>query len=117
MKNNVRNYFLWSPRILTILFAVFLSIFALDVFNEGAGFFETILKLAIHLIPSLIVLLSLLLTWKHEIFGGLIFILFSVFYVLISWGKFPLSVYVIICLPMLIISLLYFISWRINPKV
>ncbi|MBK7981874.1 MAG: hypothetical protein IPK06_18055 [Ignavibacteriae bacterium] len=117
MNNSLRKYLIWSPRILTILFALFLSIFALDVFNEGSDFFETILKLAVHLIPSFLILISLLIAWKHEIFGGLIFILFSVFYILMSWGKFPFSVYLIICLPMLIISLLYFISWRINPKV
>jgi len=27
----------WAPRALCIVFAVFISMFALDVFNEGAG--------------------------------------------------------------------------------
>ena len=32
----------WTPRILGILFALFLSMFALDVFGEGYGFWGTL---------------------------------------------------------------------------
>ena len=34
----------WTPRILGILFAGFLGLFALDVFNEGHTFWRTILR-------------------------------------------------------------------------
>lgn len=49
----------WTPRILCLLFAVFLSLFALDVFTEGYGFWKSILALLIHLIPTWIVLVIL----------------------------------------------------------
>ena len=42
----------WAPRILSIIFAGFISLFALDVFNEGHSFWETLLALAVHLIPT-----------------------------------------------------------------
>ena len=43
MKRPVKRTLFWAPRILCILFAVFVSLFALDVFGEGYGFWETIL--------------------------------------------------------------------------
>ena len=45
----------WVPRILCILFAAFISLFALDVFGEGYGFWHSVLTLMVHLIPTYIV--------------------------------------------------------------
>ena len=56
----------WTPRVLCLLFAVFLSLFALDVFNEGYGFWKTILALLMHLIPTWIVLAILAISWRWE---------------------------------------------------
>ena len=45
-KNKKSNKILfWLPRILAIIYIAFLSLFALDVFWEGYGFFETIAAL------------------------------------------------------------------------
>lgn len=63
----------WSPRVLTILFVVFLSLFALDVFKEGYGFWKTVLALAIHPVPAFIVVAVLLLTWRWEWVGAVLF--------------------------------------------
>ncbi len=41
MKRPMKQFLFWSPRVLTILFALFLSLFALDVFGEGYGFWAT----------------------------------------------------------------------------
>jgi hypothetical protein len=37
MKGPVRRLLFWSPRVLCVAFAIFLSLFALDVFSEGLG--------------------------------------------------------------------------------
>ena len=50
MKN---NFLFWLPRILGILFAVFISIFALDAFGEGIPVLEAIIGFVIHLVPTL----------------------------------------------------------------
>jgi uncharacterized membrane protein len=46
----------WTPRAICIAFAIFLSLFALDVLSEGYGFWKTLLALLIHLVPVYIVL-------------------------------------------------------------
>jgi len=78
------KYFYWAPRVLTIFFIAFLSIFALDVFSEGYGFLELSVALFMHLIPSFILVAILLIAWKWEKIGGIIFIVlalgFTVFF-------------------------------------
>jgi len=64
----------WSPRILCLLFAAFISIFAADAFGEGYGFWKTILALLIHLIPTGIILVILAISWRWEWVGGILFI-------------------------------------------
>ncbi|MGQ0603506.1 MAG: DUF7670 domain-containing protein [Anaerolineales bacterium] len=59
MTSPMEKLLFWIPRILTILFAGFVSLFALDVFVEGYGFWETLLALLMHLIPTGLILLSL----------------------------------------------------------
>ena len=54
----------WAPRALSIAFILFLSLFALDVFSEGYGFWQTLLALAIHLIPSMVLTVGVLLAWR-----------------------------------------------------
>jgi hypothetical protein len=63
----------WSPRVLTIAFIAFVSMFALDVFTEGRGFRETLLALAMHLIPSFVLIGALLLAWRWEWVGATVF--------------------------------------------
>ena len=64
MNQTSRNLLFWTPRVICIAFAIFLSLFALDVFNEGYGFWKTILALLIHLVPVYIVLAVLALAWR-----------------------------------------------------
>jgi len=65
----------WSPRVLTIAFIAFLSMFALDVFREVRGFREILLALAIHLIPSFMLIAVLLVAWRWEWIGAVVFAL------------------------------------------
>lgn len=56
----------WTPRALSIAFVVFLSLFALDVFADGLGFWRTALALTMHLIPSFVLIAVLILAWRWE---------------------------------------------------
>ncbi len=64
----------WAPRILALLLAGFISLFALDVFAEGYSFWETIVGLTMHLIPTFALLIALAIAWRRERAGGLAFI-------------------------------------------
>ena len=63
----------WAPRLLTILFAAFLSLFALDVFSETRGLLETVAALAMHLVPTFLIILVVVLSWRRDLIGVVVF--------------------------------------------
>jgi len=77
----VNKFIFWTPRILAILFIIFLAIFSLDVFGNDYTLWETVTGLFMHNIPSLILLIVLIISWKHEIVGGIGFILAGILYI------------------------------------
>jgi len=101
----------WAPRIMCILFAVFLSLFALDVFSEGYGFWETILALLIHLVPTYIVLVVLVFAWLWVWFGASLFAALGVFYIISAWGRFPFVTYLTISGPLFLAGILFLANW------
>jgi len=111
MKRRAGQLLFWAPRILCLLFAVFMSVFALDVFGEGYGFWETMLALLMHLIPTALVLVVLAVAWRWEWVGAVLFGALAVFYVVWAWGRFPLSVYFVISGPMALIGVLFLFNW------
>lgn len=70
----------YLPRILAILFVLFLALMSLDVFSPDSGFWETLIALFMHNIPALILLAVLIISWKREIVGGIFFILAGMLY-------------------------------------
>ena len=68
----------WAPRLLTVLFILFLGLFALDVFSEGYGPWETVVALFMHLIPHMILAVILIVAWRWEWVG-------AVFFFVIGW--------------------------------
>ncbi len=111
MKRPITGLLIWTPRILCILFAVFLSSFAADVFGEHYGFWKTILALLIHLIPTWIVLIVLAIGWRWEWVGAILFPVLGVLYLVMFWGRFPWSVYLVISGPLFLLGLLFLINW------
>lgn len=101
----------WTPRVLSILFALFVSLFALDVFGVGYSFWETVLALLIHLVPVYILLIGLAIAWRWEWVGALIFMGFAVWYVAMAWGQFQLSVYVMMAGVPFVVGILWLIDW------
>lgn len=52
----------------------FLSLFALDVFEPGAPIAAAFVGLAVHLIPSLVLVVILVVAWRWPLAGGLLFL-------------------------------------------
>lgn len=84
MSNLSRWVLLWAPRVLSIAFIAFISLFALDVFGEGYGFWATLLALTMHLTPSLLLSIVLILAWRWEWIGAVLFAAAGVLYV--TWA-------------------------------
>ena len=77
----------WTPRILSILFILFLALFSLDIFGNGYTFWETVVGLLVHNIPSLALLVVLITSWKYDLVGGIVYILAGMLYIgFILWN-------------------------------
>jgi hypothetical protein len=85
MKNKERGKFiLWLPRVLSIIFILFLVMFSLDVFGEGLNLEQVIVAFLLHNIPVFVLIIVLFFSWKHEIVGGVCFILAGILYILFN---------------------------------
>ncbi len=100
----------WAPRVLALAYALFLGTFALDAFGEGFGFRGTFRAVMMHLIPTYIVLIVLALAWRREKLGAILFAALAIFYIIWTWGN-HWSSFVAIAGPLLLIGVLFQISW------
>jgi hypothetical protein len=68
----------WGPRLLGIGAILFMLIFSLDCFDEGTSFEQVLMCFLMHNIPALICLAALIVAWKWELAGGILFVLFFI---------------------------------------
>ena len=110
MYRTMRNHRLlyWLPRGLGILFILFISIFALDVFDAGYGFTETLIALFMHLIPSFLLIAILIAVWRHSLLGSILFFIIAIgFTIFFHTYKDPIA-FLIVSLPVFVISALFY---------
>ena len=105
----------WLPRMLGIAFAIFISLFALDVFSERLGFWNTALALIMHLIPTALVVVALVLAWKWEWIGAVLFGGLGLFYALTT-REHPDWI-LLISGPLFLIALLFLLNWLKRAEV
>ena len=65
----------WLPRIICILAILFISLFAADSFEGDESIWQKLLEFIIHLVPSFILVALLIIAWRWEFVGGIIFTL------------------------------------------
>jgi hypothetical protein len=117
MQPSTKRLLYWTPRVLTILFAIFISLFALDVFSEGKGFWEITLALLMHLIPTAIIIGVLVLSWRREWIGAILYVAMAILYIVWAWGRFPLSTYLIIAGPLVLTGALFMVNWLLRAQI
>ena len=121
-KNN--KFVFWTPRILSIILVLFLTIFSGDVFDENLGFWQTILGLLIHNIPSMLLAVIIWISWKYEIVGGVAFILAGIAHLIFSVARVDYEPWyissafsLIIDVPAFLIGTLFLIGWFKKRKI
>ncbi len=115
-RNPVAVIVLWIPRMLAIVFALMMAMFAMDVFVEGNSFLPTTEAFVLHLIPAACVLVILVLGWRRDGFASLGFLVLGLAYFLAvsGWKHLPGSL--VLALPPLGISLAFFARMRLLDR-
>jgi len=116
MNTITKRTLFWTPRILCIVFALFLVIFALDVFDESHGFWGTAMALSMHLIPNLLLVVVLIVSWRREWIGAVLFSVLGALYIVWAWGRFDWSAYVLIAGPLFVLGFLFWINWHFRAE-
>ena len=109
----------WSPRILCILAILFVSLFAADVFEQGLSIWQQLKAFLVHLIPSFILLIFLIIAWKWELLGGIIFTIIGIGFSPFIFVKYSqmnnsicmsLGVILSIIFPFIVVGILFIVS-------
>ena len=116
MSETVRRLVFWSPRVICILFAVFVSLFALDVFGGRDPWWRQILGFLIHLVPTYILVAVLLVSWRWEWIGGVIFPALGLYYIYMSHGRFPWPTYLLMSGLPILVGALFLANWFLRAE-
>lgn len=100
----------WLPRILGMAFAIFLGVFALDVFDERLGFWQTVFAFLLHLAPAVIILCVLIIAWRWERLGAGLYLVASALYAFWALPHHLMMAAVVISGAQALIALLFLID-------
>ena len=116
-KQKFSKFVYWAPRIFSIIFLLFLAIFSLDVFDMKLGFWGTVLGLLMHNIPVFVLAAVLWISWRHEIVGGIAFIIAGLLYIASLFFTRQFQWYMLAWIPIIagpafFIGILFLIGWK-----
>jgi hypothetical protein len=116
MSKSVKSILLWLPRILGILFTLFVGLFSLDVFEMGGGFWNILGGFLIHNIPTLILVAALVIGWRREWAGAVGFLGFGAWY-LVTVRGFNAGTYIMLAGIPLLVGALFLAGWLLRRQV
>ncbi len=71
------NWLIWIPRVMVMLLAAFMLLFSFDVFEGDESLGMKLLGFLMHSIPSILLVICLLVSWKHPLAGGIILLVIT----------------------------------------
>ena len=111
-----RAILVWTPRLLLILFALFLIPFSFDIFEEGRSATQIAIAFIVHNIPSMVLGLVVFAAWRREWIGFIACVLVAVAWIAWAWGRFPLPTCFIMSGPLFLIATLYATNWWLRTR-
>lgn len=97
----------WLPRAIAILFILFISVFSLDVFSGSGTVMEKAGGFLIHNIPTIILILALVFSWKNEKKGGYLFILLGLLFAFYFHAYQRMDTFLMISFPAILTGALF----------
>ncbi|MCX6271287.1 MAG: hypothetical protein NTU44_08750 [Bacteroidetes bacterium] len=117
MKKKTFHSFIWIPRSLTILYVLFAAIFAFDSFQGDKSVFVGILDFLYQLVPVILIIILLIITWKRPWWAGLVFLLTGIGYTLYFNSDQALTRNLLITVPLILAGFLFLVSGFLKRKI
>lgn len=119
MRKRTSRALYWTPRLVSIAFIAFLTIFSFDVITPEATVWQIIGGLFIHNIPVFILIGVLVVAWKHELVGAIAFALAGIAYLILvltsalrNQFEWDILYSLIIAGPAFVIAFLFYLNWK-----
>ena len=109
MNRPMKRLLFWSPRVLTLLYAAFLILVALDLLEKAKGSGEAVIGLFVTLIWTSIILVVLFYSWFWEWIGAVLFVALALFHATMAWGQ-PGKI-VVSSGPLFVVGGLFLANW------
>jgi len=116
MQQKTSKFIYWFPRILSIVYLVFISIFALDAFGEGLKWWEMLVGFVMHMIPTFIGVIILMFAWKKELVGVILFAILGLLTIFAFDTHEDLIVFLLISLPLFVVAGCFYLSLHYSKK-
>jgi len=120
MSGKVNPILHWAPRVLGFLFLLFSGMFAFDVFDKGFSLMA-LLGFLLHAPYPVLILISLLIAWKKEKIGGIVFIVLGSLIAMEFSSFLPdlsgiIFIYLIFIGPFMLIGVLFLLEGILKGK-
>lgn len=104
------NRICWAARVIAIIYIVFISIFAFDVFGGDEGIGRILIRFLICLIPSIVLAVILVFAWRCEKIGGALFIVAGIVFTIFFNTYKDIMTFLIISGPVFLVGILFLIN-------
>jgi hypothetical protein len=98
-----------------IAFILFLTMFSLDVFEMEGTFLEKLGGFVMHSIPSLILVVVLLVSWRNPLLGGVL-TLASAAALMLRWRLWEILEFATMILPLVVVGILFIAAHFVSKK-
>ena len=118
--------FHWLPRIICLLAILFVSMFALDAFAPGRTIWQQLGDFFMHLIPSFVLIILLIIAWKWERTGGILIMVIGLILTplvfMLNYNRnhsigMSLIIILVITFPFVIAGFLFIVSSSLKKKI
>ncbi len=100
----------WVPRVLAIVYILFIALLSFDVFSVDASLLEKSGGFLMENIPTLLLVVALILAWKKSTVGGTMFIVLSVIFTCFFRTYQRWDAFILISFPLLLIGGLFLLN-------
>jgi len=93
--------------VLSVILAAFYGLFALDTFAEKSVWYQQLIMFSLHLLPSYMIILSLMLRRNYPLIGSLGFMISGIFFTFFFGTYKSLNLFMIISFPPMLLGILF----------
>ncbi|HOP57307.1 MAG TPA: hypothetical protein PLH02_04630 [Bacillota bacterium] len=108
------DWLFWLPRLFTVIAIGLVFATSFDSFGTGNGFWNDMQGFLIHNIPTAVLILIFILTWKWEIVGAILFPLAGIAWItFLSIRNIEMLISgIIVAAPFIVVGILFYFDWK-----